>query len=1576
MSNRYFTKTGLEVIDGTLAQGKNVNQVTDETDSAFDLVQGEIDTIQTVANDAYKWANNDQGDEPKPIEHPDEYSARANALEAEGHASGTEGVSTRADGVTVIQYTAKDRAQAARDSELEAIASAAAALASETKAEQWATYTGGTVPGEVEYSAKYYAQLCVAYSDSAAASASAASTSEGNALASEQAAALSETNAGNSETAAALSESNAADSEAAAALSESNAATSEANALASEQAAEAAFDDFDTRYLGAKASDPTLDNNGDPLAEGALYFNTTSDEMRVYDGGSWTVAYVPAGDYILKSDIDDTPVDGVTDAPISSNWAYDHENATAPHDGVVVPQDSDTGAASIPVGTEAQRPGTPASGMFRFNTDDQVFEGYDGTDWDTIGGSVQWQSPMVGTADLFINGDFSDTDLSDYINPGAIAVVENGELKVTRDAQWYIAQAVTVEIGRTYVLRGKGRPSPTNDECTFRAGTTISIGQYLNLSATDDTQMTTMQGEFVATSTTCYVTLGAGNAGDKTVYYDDIELYDKAGAYGAEITAEAGKGYPVILGQSILLPATPRNGDVVAVMDHGDNFHLEPCVVDPNGENIDGYGSGDFTLSGRGTCVYFTYIEDKWQITSLTPSSAVLKDSDTGAAQLPAGTAAQRPGTPASGMLRFNDDDDTFEGYDGTEWGAIGGGGGGGGGLAWSGPYPQDVESGTIVANSYYLVTFQITEYTSGSVTPTVGGTSGTARNAVGVWQEVIQATNTNAFAFSESSFVGTYGTATVFEVTDSSGSAYVDVDAEDTNGYSLRWGVTLVLPASPTDNLQVGFKDHDNSFHTVPSYIDPNGNEVEGEGTGLIKLDSKGQAGVLTYIDDRWLYTDSTPFAPVVGKPLMHVQDIQPEDTAGQSLIVGDTTRNLTSVIVNEISGASLVNNTVTLPAGEYWIEAEAAVNCINTAANDGFRNFIEVDGVKVLSSNSSNVSYHNAVDASISGRLVLTEASDITIVTTSKSSVPTAGKPNDITGQPEKYADLRIWQIDRDIQKYTVSDPEKYLKKPLFRAEHITASAPYILPTGTSDIVYNTTPVNEIPGASLSGSLITLPAGEYEIQVVNPRHGTNRGTVWIADSSNNILSPQLGASDGTFYVTFSHRLVLASETTIKVRKNIGATASDLDVLTGTLVEQISIWQNDAVMEDSIISVPNPDKWLKQPMLQVAHIEPSATDGGTSVSGDNTRTLNTVITNEITGASLSSNQVTLPAGEYWCEIDASASGSTDPLQGQLLDASDDSVLLTGIPVRPEAFKNQTVTISGKLTFSTATAVYINTYIGGSGVADTGLGYPAGSGEDNRYVVANFWRLDAVVQQPRIHKQANTAISGAYVTGDIFGGELIYSTASAFNVAPVSCMSDDLTTALFINTQTGVTMTSPAINTIYNVFIVKYTGDTYGIEYDTDIDGANLPGTVVAQRWLGVIWIDSSGDIIKFKQNQDFVRFLSPGDTKIGSGFTSANWTALDISILPTARIREIHFLPVSDTASATTMSWGWSNSENMSDGSSQTATTTNISDGYTTSRFSTNWTIVPLSAPTTLYIREHGSYAGSVSAWGLKLKR
>jgi len=73
--------------------------------------------------------------------------------------------------------------------------------------------------------------------------------------------------------------------------------------------------------LGEKASDPSVDNQGGALVEGALYFNTTSDAMKVYDGAAW-VSVAPVATSITVSQISDYTgtatelnyTDGVTSA--------------------------------------------------------------------------------------------------------------------------------------------------------------------------------------------------------------------------------------------------------------------------------------------------------------------------------------------------------------------------------------------------------------------------------------------------------------------------------------------------------------------------------------------------------------------------------------------------------------------------------------------------------------------------------------------------------------------------------------------------------------------------------------------------------------------------------------------------------------------------------------------------------------------------------------------------------------------------------------------------------------------------------------------------------------------------------------------------------------------------------------------------------------------------------------------------------------------------------------------------------------------------------------------------------------
>jgi len=87
-----------------------------------------------------------------------------------------------------------------------------------------------------------------------------------------------------------------------------NAAASAVSAGNAQTAAEAArdatltaYDNFDDRYLGSKTSNPTVDNDGNALLAGSLYFNSVSGAMQVYTGSAWVAAYVSGTGFLSSA---------------------------------------------------------------------------------------------------------------------------------------------------------------------------------------------------------------------------------------------------------------------------------------------------------------------------------------------------------------------------------------------------------------------------------------------------------------------------------------------------------------------------------------------------------------------------------------------------------------------------------------------------------------------------------------------------------------------------------------------------------------------------------------------------------------------------------------------------------------------------------------------------------------------------------------------------------------------------------------------------------------------------------------------------------------------------------------------------------------------------------------------------------------------------------------------------------------------------------------------------------------------------------------------------------------------------
>jgi len=300
-------------------------------------------------------------------------ASAAAALQSENNAATSE------TNAATSETNASNSASAASTSETNAGLSAVTASGWEEKAEKWAEEDEDVQVETAKYSAKHWAAKAEETADGIA------DTAEAAALAEKWATEAEDTPVETGKYSAYHWAQKAEDQKTLAAAQVTLAEGHADDAETAKTGAETAYDNFDDRYLGDKASDPTLDNDGEALLTGALYFNTTSNIMKVYTGSAWSAAYVDEGSYLTAADVDDTPVNGATTDPVSSNWAYDHENLLTAH-GTFVEKDSDTGAGNLPAGTTAQRPGSPAAGMIRYNSTEESFEGHDGTEWGAIGG--------------------------------------------------------------------------------------------------------------------------------------------------------------------------------------------------------------------------------------------------------------------------------------------------------------------------------------------------------------------------------------------------------------------------------------------------------------------------------------------------------------------------------------------------------------------------------------------------------------------------------------------------------------------------------------------------------------------------------------------------------------------------------------------------------------------------------------------------------------------------------------------------------------------------------------------------------------------------------------------------------------------------------------------------------------------------------------------------------------------------------------------------------------------------------------------------------------------------------------
>ena len=137
-----------------------------------------------------------------------------------------------------------------------------------------------------------------------------------------------------------------------------------------------------TLTIDADVSTVSNIKNAEIKAGAAIAVNklasVTADRVLISDGSG----------FLSASSVSSTTLgylDATSSIQTQLNTKTDTGTAIGLADNAIMPG---TGSMTIPKGTTAQRSGTPASGMLRFNTSSNEFEGYDGSSWGEIGGSA------------------------------------------------------------------------------------------------------------------------------------------------------------------------------------------------------------------------------------------------------------------------------------------------------------------------------------------------------------------------------------------------------------------------------------------------------------------------------------------------------------------------------------------------------------------------------------------------------------------------------------------------------------------------------------------------------------------------------------------------------------------------------------------------------------------------------------------------------------------------------------------------------------------------------------------------------------------------------------------------------------------------------------------------------------------------------------------------------------------------------------------------------------------------------------------------------------------------------------
>lgn len=175
-------------------------------------------------------------------------------------------------------------------------------------------------------------------------------------------------------------------------------------------------------------------------------------------------------------------------------------------------------------------------------------------------------------------------------------------------------------------------------------------------------------------------------------------------------------------------------------------------------------------------------------------------------------------------------------------------------------------------------------------------------------------------------------------------------------------------------------------------------------------------------------------------------------------------------------------------------------------------------------------------------------------------------------------------------------------------------------------------------------------------------------------------------------------------------------------------------VYLSNGAASGSWTTIPNAalDSSAKAFQAQLLHVRYEVANntaaGGINNGAWQTRLINTVVTNEISGASLAANQVTLPAGTFYVQATAPSYNATGVNRVRLQNVTDAATLLLGPTVACPAATQVNAEVKGRFTLAAGKTLELQHQVTTT-VAVNGAGIQANFGANEVYAEVLIWKV-------------------------------------------------------------------------------------------------------------------------------------------------------------------------------------------------------------------------------------------------------